>query len=106
MHEVFTTMISTSIGVLFGLLYYASLWWTARAMLKARRFSFWVWGGRILRTLLVLTGFYAVGNGDWKRLFACVLGFIIGRILVTWWINPMGSTQRPFLGEGRHAPQS
>jgi hypothetical protein len=28
-------------------------------------------------------GFYLVSRGDWRRLLACLLGFLLARILVT-----------------------
>jgi hypothetical protein len=31
---------------------------------------------------LVLVGFYFVGRGDWHRLVACLLGFVIARFWV------------------------
>jgi len=37
-----------------------------------------------LRTGLVVAGFYFVSLGDWRKLLACLLGFIIARFAITW----------------------
>jgi F1F0 ATPase subunit 2 len=37
----------------------------------------------VARTAVALLGFYAVFRGDWRRLVACLAGFVLARILVT-----------------------
>jgi F1F0 ATPase subunit 2 len=36
----------------------------------------------LVRMSIVLLGFYFVGRGDWQRLVACLVGFIIARFIV------------------------
>jgi hypothetical protein len=36
----------------------------------------------LLRTGAILAGFYIVSQGHWSRLVACLLGFLIARVIV------------------------
>ncbi len=70
-------------GVLLGAIFFGGLWWTVRKGLSSRRPSLWFLGSLLLRTGIVLAGFYLISDGRWKRLLACLLGFFIARFIVT-----------------------
>jgi len=70
-------------GLLLGAGFFGGLWWTVRRGMSAERPALWFLGSVVLRMSIVLVGFYLVSSGDWKRLLACLLGFVIARFLVT-----------------------
>lgn len=82
-------------GVVLGTIFYGGLWWTVRRGLSARRPAVWFSCSLLLRLGVVATGFYLVGAGHWHRLLACLIGFILARILLL-----IVTAKR----EGRHAP--
>ncbi len=43
----------------------------------------WFLGSLLVRTSIVLAGFYVVSGGRWDRLLACLLGFVIARQIAT-----------------------
>jgi F1F0 ATPase subunit 2 len=69
-------------GLLLGAGFFGGLWWTVRRGLSAERPALWFLGSVVLRTSIVLVGFHLVSGGDWRRLLACVLGFVLARVLV------------------------
>jgi len=69
-------------GAFLGVLFFGGLWWTVRKGLTSPRPALWFLVSAILRTGLVLLGFYGVGGGHWQRLIACLLGFVIARYAV------------------------
>lgn len=69
-------------GIVLGAFYFGGLWWTVRKGVVSTRPALWFLGSTILRTGLVLVGFYFVGRGHWERLLVCLLGFIICRVLI------------------------
>lgn len=69
-------------GLLLGALFFGGLWWTVRKGLTARQPALWFGSSLLLRTGIVLAGFYYVSAADWKRLLLCLLGFIIARFAV------------------------
>jgi F1F0 ATPase subunit 2 len=85
-------------GLLLGAMFYGGLWWTVRKGLASPSPALWFIGSLLLRTCITLTGFYAVAGNDWKRLLACLLGFIMARIIVT------RLTALPPAKETSHAP--
>jgi F1F0 ATPase subunit 2 len=81
-------------GALLGAVFYGGLWWTVRRGLVSRRPAVWFLTSLVVRTAVALLGFYAVFRGDWRRLVACLAGFVLARILVTRLTIP-GPGRRP-----------
>ncbi|HBF34989.1 TPA: ATPase F0F1 [Candidatus Sumerlaeota bacterium] len=73
--------ISFFIGLLLGTFFFGGLWWTIQKALTARTPALWFLGSMLVRTAVVLLGFYYAGNGDWQRLAACLVGFVLARFL-------------------------
>ncbi|MBQ1784876.1 MAG: ATP synthase subunit I [Gammaproteobacteria bacterium] len=69
-------------GGALGVLFFAGLWWTVRRGAASSTPARWFIGSAILRTAIVVAGFYAVGAGDAVRLGLCALGFVLARALV------------------------
>ncbi len=71
-------------GLLLGAIFFGGLWLTVRKGLTAKQPALWFLGSTVLRMGIALAGFYFAGRGDWKRLLACLAGFIVARFVVTW----------------------
>lgn len=69
-------------GALLGVLFFGGLWWTVRKGVKSERPAILFLGSLLLRTGVILAGFYFVAQGNWTRLAACLLGFLIARVFV------------------------
>jgi F1F0 ATPase subunit 2 len=69
-------------GVLLGAIFFGGLWWTVRKGMTAKIPALWFLGSSLLRTGIILAGFYFVARGDWKKLLLCLLGFLIARMIV------------------------
>ncbi len=76
--------LAISTGLLLGLLFFGGLWWTVHQLGDFRRPALILFGSLVLRTVVVLGGFYWVAGGEWSQLLFCVLGFLAGRLAVTW----------------------
>lgn len=70
-------------GIVLGIFFFGGLWWTVRKGLSSGHPAAWFVGSLLLRTSIVLGGFYVVSAGHWDRLLACLLGFLLARIIVT-----------------------
>jgi F1F0 ATPase subunit 2 len=70
-------------GLLLGAVFFGGLWWTLRKGLASQRPARWMLGSLVLRTAIVLTGFYLIGGDQSQRLAAALLGFVIARLVVT-----------------------
>lgn len=70
-------------GALLGLLFFGGLWWTVKKALVSRHPAWWFLGSTLLRTGVAIMGFYLIARGDWRKLLACLLGFVIARFVVT-----------------------
>lgn len=69
-------------GGLLGGIFFAGLWWTVRRAVLSPTPARWFLGSLVLRTAIVLAGFYAVGAGQPVRLALCLLGFLLARAVV------------------------
>ena len=69
-------------GSMLGVLFFGGLWWTVQKGVTSDLPAFWFLGSLLLRTGAILAGFYLVSQGHWSRLVACLLGFVIARVIV------------------------
>ena len=83
MNDVIPWSLASLAGLVLGAIFFGGLWWTVRKGLVSRHPALWFFGSLLLRMGLVMMGFYFVGQGDWRRLVACLVGFIGARALVT-----------------------
>jgi len=97
MTKALSLVLALVTGVSLGALFFGGLWWTVRKGLVSPRPALWLSASLLLRMSIALAGFYFVGYGHWQRLVACLLGFVVARLVVTW--------RLPLLGrETGHAP--
>ena len=69
-------------GLVLGTIFFGGLWWTVRKGVSSKHPALWFLSSMLVRMSIVLLGFYFVGRGDWQRLVACLVGFIIARFIV------------------------
>jgi F1F0 ATPase subunit 2 len=75
-------------GMVIGGIFFGGLWLTIRHTLSSAALGLWLMGSFILRAAIALAGFYAVFAGDWRRLLACLLGFILARFILARVLQP------------------
>lgn len=71
-------------GILLGLVFFGGLWWTVRMGLASPQPALWFLGSFLVRTAIAVAGFYFVAQGNWRRLVACLSGFLLARIATAW----------------------
>lgn len=69
-------------GGTLGAMFFAGLWWTVQRGAASPTPARWFIGSLILRTGIVLAGFYVIGAGQPLSLGLCLLGFVLARALV------------------------
>ncbi len=69
-------------GALLGVSFFGGLWWSIQKGVVSDRPALWFLGSLLLRTGLILAGFYLAAQGHWSRLVACLLGFLVARVIV------------------------
>ena len=70
-------------GLLLGTIFFGGLWWTIQRGVASKNPAILFSGSLLLRTGTALAGFYFASRGDWRRLLACLLGFVVARVLIT-----------------------
>ena len=103
MNEVLPLALALSAGVLLGGIFFGGLWWTVRKGVSSEQPVFWFFGSLLLRTCIVLPGFYFILGDDWKRLLAGLFGFIVARLIVVRLTLEAKQTSQ-LAREGGHAP--
>ena len=105
MNEALSLMAALVAGVVLGALFFGGLWWTVQKGVSARQPALWLFGSMLLRTSIALAGFYFIAHGHWQRLLACLLGFVIARLIVMR-LTRAGEKPIHLAQEAGHAPQS
>ena len=98
MNEVLGSIMVLFAGMLIGGVFFGGLWWTVQKGVTARQPALWFGASLLLRTGVVLAGFYYVAGANWKRLLLCLLGFVIARLIAT------RLAAMRMAGEASHAP--
>ena len=75
--------LSAMAGLALGLFFFGGLYLTVVRAMTAKIPALWFSASLLLRTGILLYGFYAVAGADWRRLIACVAGFYAARIAIT-----------------------
>ena len=83
MNEALSLAVAWVVGGILGAVFFAGLWWTVRRGVSSNRPALWFIVSLLLRSSIVLTGFYLVSSDDWRRLPACLVGFVMVQFLVT-----------------------
>ncbi len=104
MNDTLTLILAWGAGLVLGAIFFAGLWWTVRKGVLSPRPVLWFLGSLLLRMSIALAGFYFVGRGHWERLLACLIGFVVARLIVTWMTRPAGEKQTHPEQEATHAP--
>ena len=91
-------------GGALGTFFFGGLWWTVRKGLSSRHPAPWFLGSLLLRTGIILAGFYFISDGHWSRLLACLVGFVIARLVVTRFAGPPVEGRDSAAREAIHAP--
>ena len=90
-------------GFLLGMFFFFGLWWTVRKGISSKRPALWFLGSLLLRTGIVLVGFYLISGGRWKRMLACLFGFVIARFIVIFRVRPRFCPQASTKQSGQQA---
>lgn len=69
-------------GLLLGLLYFATLWWTVRRMPTTRRPGMLLAGSFLLRAGVAAVGIVLASGGRPLPLLAAIAGFLLGRTML------------------------
>ncbi len=81
-------------GFGLGMLFYGGLWMTVRAIPKSRHPIVLTVGSSWVRTGVVIAGLLLAMDGLWQRALACLVGFIVARIVLARWIPGNHTTGR------------
>ena len=82
MDETSTVLLAVPAGALLGAFFFGGLWWTILKCVSSHWPAALLLGSLVLRTTMAVAGFYFISRGDWRKIFACLLGFLIARALV------------------------
>jgi F1F0 ATPase subunit 2 len=104
MNDLLTLAPAGVAGLALGAVFFGGLWWTVRKGVASRHAAAWFLGSLMVRSGIVLAGFYVAAGDDWERLMACLLGFTLARFLVTRLAGPPLESGRAPASETGHAP--
>lgn len=82
-------------GVALGGVFFGGLWWTVQRAVVSAAPARWFLGSLVVRSTLVLVGFYAVGANQPLRSGLCLLGFVLARAIVLRVTRPPATVRGP-----------
>ena len=88
MSELLRLPAAGAAGAALGLFYFGGLWLTVRRLPRSRRPGLLLLGSFLVRSAVVVPGFYFVMGGRWERLLACLVGFLAARTVLLVLLRP------------------
>jgi F1F0 ATPase subunit 2 len=105
MNEYLKMIFALFFGLFIGGLFFGGLWWTVQKSLTNKRPEVLFLSSLVLRTALVLVGFYFIAKNNWKLFLVSFLGFLISRFLVNLYVRITVEETQPHQGNF-YAPES
>ncbi len=100
MNEGLTWILAGLAGVVIGVVFFGGLWWTVQKVTSSSKGPFWFVGSFVIRMGVALGGFLLVADGHWQRVLACLVGFLVARVVVT----RLTADKNPLTPEAGNAP--
>jgi F1F0 ATPase subunit 2 len=91
-------------GTVLGAMFFGGLWWTVRRGVTGAQPALWFAGSLLLRTTIVMAGFYYVSAQQWQRLLWCLVGFVLARLVVMQVTRVSPTDHGGSTRESSHAP--
>ena len=104
MNETLSLALAGVAGLLLGAIFFGGLWFTVRKGVSSRRPALWFFLSLLVRMSVALAGFHLVSGGRWERLLACLVGFVIARLVVTRPTKASGEERPRARREASYAP--
>ncbi len=90
--ELAWVALSLVVGLAVGVAYFRALWWTIERLPRARRPALLLLGSSLARIAPAVAAFWLISGGQWQRLVACVLGFVVARVIMVHVYRPRTAT--------------
>ncbi len=81
MHEYWSWALVFLAGLALGAFFFGGLWWTTNRGIRSKQPWLLFGTSLLLRSGLVLGGFYIIGGADSARFLICLSGFVCARII-------------------------
>jgi F1F0 ATPase subunit 2 len=101
MNDILMLVLALVIGVVLGAIFFGGLWWTVQKGVSSKWSALWFFCSLLVRTGIVLAGFYFVARGHWKGLLVCLCGFVMARVIVMRFTR---AAEKPSYLAASHAP--
>jgi F1F0 ATPase subunit 2 len=102
MNDILIWLLACLAGIALGLFFFGGLWWTVRRSASSRHPARLFVSSFLVRMMAAVGGFYLIAaDGDWRRVIASLLGFLIARWLVLRWTRPGSAAESPATQPGQ-----
>jgi len=84
--------LSALAGIILGILYFGGLWLTINKMRTMKSPGIFLTASFIMRTVVVIGGFYLISDGKLERLAVAMLAFFVTRFVFIRYFQPKEET--------------
>jgi F1F0 ATPase subunit 2 len=93
MSEILATGLAFFAGAFLSAFFFGGLWWTIQKGVVSEWPALWFFGSLLLRTVVIMAGFYFISQDHWSRFIACILGFMVMRVVIVNWFTRPAETE-------------
>lgn len=102
--NVSDSLFALFVGISLAAFYFTGLWWTVRQLGSSRNVAPVFLLSLLLRTAVVVLGFYGLLGDDWQALLLGLIGFMLVRFFATRYVSNMSFDPSHLLEKKSDAP--
>ena len=93
MSDILYMILAFIAGLALGMFFFGGLWFTVKKAVTAKIPAILFFTSFFLRVSVVLIGFYFISPVGWQGLIFSLLGFVIARVVVTYFTKSIDKKQ-------------
>ena len=82
MTDLSPIIFASFVGIIAGFIFFGGLWFTTQRLPTWKYPAVWVFGSFMVRASVMLSALYWVGKDHLPRMAACLVGFVIARMVM------------------------
>ena len=87
MNDLMIKILVLIVGMAMGAVFFGGLWLTVKKTLSSKKPALWYFLSMIIRTGIVLLGFYFIAPGGWINMLIALIGFVLARFMVQHYVK-------------------
>lgn len=102
MSEITELILALVAGIVLGIMFFGGLWLTVKKGLQSKNSGLIFIVSLAIRMTIMLVSFYYIVQYGWKNVLACLVGFLIARVIIVRLTGKLPQSSVDLIKETQH----